>query len=94
MQLFTVSGIDARPVSERAMPRFYFDTTLDHVTEPDREGVQLDDAQTARREAVRAAAEMAKDFARHSDEQDITIQVRDEAGERVGTARLTLRIDA
>jgi hypothetical protein len=76
------------------MPRFYFDTTLANVTDPDREGVRLEDAQAARREAVCTAAEMAKDAARHSDEQDITIQVRDEAGERVGTARLTLRIDA
>ena len=75
------------------MPRFYFDTTLGNVTEPDREGVQFRDAHAARREALYAAAEMAKDAALHNDEQDITIQVRDEAGERVGTARLTLRID-
>jgi hypothetical protein len=76
------------------MPRFYFDTTLDNVTNPDREGMVFRDAETARHEAVRAAAEMAKDFVRKGPKQDITIQVRDEAGERVGTARLTLRIDA
>jgi hypothetical protein len=56
--------------------------------------VALHDAQTARQEAMRTVAEMAKDFAQRSDEQDITIQVRDEAGERVGTARLTFRVDA
>jgi hypothetical protein len=77
-----------------SVPRFYFDATIDGVTEPDREGMEFHDARTARREAVRAAAEMAKDFARDSDEQDIMIQVRDEAGERVGTARLTRGIDA
>ena len=76
------------------MPRFFFDTTLNNVTEPDREGVELHDAKTARQEAVRATAEMAKDLAHRSPEQDITIQVQDEAGERVGTVRLTLRIDA
>jgi hypothetical protein len=94
MQLCPIPRIDARSRQGRAMPRFYFDTTFDNVTEPDREGVELRDARTARKEAVRAAAEMAKDAAGKSAEQDISIQVRDEAGERIGTARVTLRIDA
>jgi hypothetical protein len=90
-QLCTLWRIHARPTARSArMPRFYSDTTLG----TDLEGVMLRDAHTARQEAARAVAEMARDRADKSPEQDITIQVRDEAGERVGTARLTLRIEA
>ena len=45
------------------MPRFYFDLTLDGKPEPDTEGAELDDANAARAEAVRAATDIAKDYA-------------------------------
>ena len=52
------------------MPRFYSDTTLG----TDLEGVMLRDAHTARQEAARAVAEMARDRADKSPEQNITIR--------------------
>jgi hypothetical protein len=75
------------------MPRFYFDLTLDGKPEPDAEGVELDDANAARAEAVRAATDIAKDYAGKHPNHDLMIRVRSEERQRVATARLSLRVE-
>jgi hypothetical protein len=47
----------------------------------------------ARQEAVRAAAEVAKDLAQKHNEEDIAIQVRNEAGKPIATARLFVKVE-
>jgi hypothetical protein len=76
-----------------AMPRYYFDLLLHGDVEADGEGINLDGPAVARQEAVRAAAEFAKDLAHNHQQEDIAIRVRDEEGDRVATARLRLNVE-
>ena len=74
------------------MPRFYFDAVLQGRTETDREGVELSDRAVARQEAIRAAAEMAKDQHLDGNARDITVAIR-EGDKPVATIRLSLKIE-
>ncbi|HZB36846.1 MAG TPA: hypothetical protein VE443_02435, partial [Beijerinckiaceae bacterium] len=77
-------------VGARPMPRFYFDLVLDGKAERDAEGVELN---AARAEAVRAATDIAKDYAGKHPNHDLMIRVRSEERQRVATARLSLRVE-
>jgi hypothetical protein len=74
------------------VPRFYFDAVLQGRTETDREGVELADRAVARQEAIRAAAEMAKDQHLDGDARDITVAIR-EGDKPIATIRLSLKIE-
>jgi len=74
------------------VPHFYFDAMLQGQAETDPVGVELANRAVARQEAVRAAAEMAKDRHLGENAQDITLEVREE-DEHVATVRLSLRVE-
>ena len=74
------------------MPRFYFDAVLQGKPEADPVGIELDNRDVARQEAVRAAAEMAKDRHVGENAQDITLAIR-EGDDPVATVRLCLKIE-
>lgn len=61
------------------MPRFYFQTPGTYA-EPD-DGLEMDDADTACREAYVAVAAMLQDVAAHGGAM-ISMEVRDEHGQR------------
>jgi hypothetical protein len=71
------------------MPRFYFDSTVNGEAMPDGEGVFLPSVAAARKEAMIAATDMAKDGG--ASPQEIVIVVRDRpVSEPVVTVRLSL----
>jgi hypothetical protein len=75
------------------MPRFYFDTYDDDRAVPDGQGIVLSDLQEAREEAIKALPDMARDGLPDGDYRDFVVEVRDEAGQRVLRARLTLVVE-
>jgi hypothetical protein len=76
----------------RLMPRFYFDVTTNGVALTDQDGLDLPSLALARKEAMTAAAEMAKED--DACPKDIVIRVRDGSGPvPVATVRLSLACD-
>ena len=75
------------------MPRFFFDTddAIQFVT--DEHGSELPDLAAARHLARMALTEMMVDLARERDAAQCRAVVRDEAGTRLFTTRVTLSID-
>ena len=71
------------------MPRYYFDVREGARFVPDDEGLDFDDLDAAEREA----AAIGRDQFAKGDARDITIEVRDEHGQRVRTATVSMRID-
>lgn len=75
------------------MPRFYFDThDGDRLTEDD-EGLDLDGIEQARKEAIRALPDLVRDTLPNGDRRDFAVTVRDERGQPVLTATLSLRVE-
>jgi hypothetical protein len=74
------------------VPRFYFDVVLQGQPETDPVGIELVSRHVARQEAVRAAAELAKDPHVGENAKDITLAIR-EGEEPVATVRLSLKIE-
>jgi hypothetical protein len=71
------------------MPRFFFDVVEGGVTEPDEEGVIFADINSARKEALQLASDIAAETA--GLERDITVIVRGEKKESATcSVRLTL----
>ncbi len=66
------------------MPRFYFDSREGSRFIPDDEGLEFPDLD---------AAEMGRDRLPTGDTRDITIEVRNEHGQRVLTVRVMMEID-
>ncbi len=75
------------------MPLFFFDTREGSRFTPDEEGLEFPDLDAAEREAATAAAEMGRDRLPRGDARDITVEVRNEHGQRVLTVRITMQID-
>lgn len=75
------------------MPLFYFDTREGPKFTPDDEGLEFPDLDAAEREAAEAAAEMGRDRLPKGDARDITVEVRNERGQRVLTVRVSMEID-
>jgi hypothetical protein len=75
------------------MPRFYFDTYDDDRAVPDREGIVLSDLEEAKEEAIKALPDMARDGLPDGDYRDFVVNVRDEGGHTVLTARLSLVVE-
>jgi hypothetical protein len=73
------------------MPRFYFKVTTGVGIASEDDAVDLPSPEAARAEAMMTAAEMAKEGG--AAPKDISIAIRDEKGEAVGTVRLTLAYD-
>jgi len=75
------------------MPRFYFDTRDGSRFIPDEDGLDFPDLDAAEWEAVEAAAEMGRDRLPRGDARDITVEVRNEPGQRVLTVRIAMEIN-
>jgi uncharacterized protein DUF6894 len=74
------------------MPRYYFDHRDGDTFLSDDEGLELDGIETARDEATRALAGMAKDALPGSVRREIAIEVRDEASRPVLRAALWFEV--
>jgi len=75
------------------MPRFYFDIRAGSSFVPDCEAIEFPDLDTAEREAVKAAADIARGWLPKGDARKVTIDVRNEQGERVLTITVTMHIE-
>jgi hypothetical protein len=74
------------------MPRYYFDVYdgQSHLT--DEEGLELDGIESVRVEAIRTLPEIAKDLLPNCDERSIVVAARDESGQTVLMAALSLNV--
>ena len=75
MQLVANFGIDGQLARTPPVPRFYFDTAVNGKSIEDDEGLELASREIARVEAVKAAAEMAKDAA--ATLQEVAVIIRE-----------------
>jgi hypothetical protein len=75
------------------MPCFYFDVTVNGDGGLDHQGTELPNAKAAREEAMITAAEMAERLVQGDGNGDLAIRVRNEAGQPIGTVRLSLALE-
>ena len=73
--------------------RFYFDVQEGGRFIPDDEGLEFPDLDAAEREAAQAAADIGRDRLPKGDARRVTIEVRNEHGERVLTVTVPLEVD-
>ena len=71
------------------MARFYFDVRVGSQLRPDAEGLWLDGMEAAERYAARTAAELAVGGAKPCHGGEVAIEVRDEGGRCISTARVS-----
>jgi hypothetical protein len=83
---------DAFDVPRSGMHRYYFDIQDGDKILNDTEGLELDGIEAARREAMRALPEMAKDTLPNQDQRTLAMWVRDESGQTVLMAALSLMV--
>jgi hypothetical protein len=76
------------------MPRFYFDTYDSDRAVSDGEGLVLGGLKEAKEEAIKALPDMARDGLPNRDYREFVVDVRDEAGQKVLRARLTLIVES
>jgi len=75
------------------VPRFYFDLREGPRFIPDDEGLEFADLDAAEREAAEAAAEIGRDKLPKGGVRDVTVEVRNEHGQRVLTVTISMHID-
>ena len=75
------------------MPRYFFDTYDGSRFVPDPEGIDLDSLDMAKAEAQRALPDLARDAIPSNDQNTFIVSVRDQAGQVVLRAALTLIIE-
>jgi hypothetical protein len=75
------------------MPRYFFDIHDSVRSTTDDVGVELDELEAARQEAARTLGEIARDILPDGDRQEVVIEVKDEAGQRVLVAKLSVNIE-
>jgi hypothetical protein len=73
------------------VPRFYFDVSDGDRVTRDNDGLELASLEAAEREAKRGAAEMGRDTL-PKDCPELSVQVRDERGERVLTVTVSMTV--
>lgn len=72
------------------MPRYFIDSSDGDHTDIDREGLELADDETARRVALDALPDMARDKLPDGDERSFQVSVRDANGAVIYRASLAL----
>ncbi|NDV85475.1 hypothetical protein GTW51_02050 [Aurantimonas aggregata] len=72
------------------LPRFYFDIDEDGALAPDEEGIECETRDAVRETAIDALPGLAADLAMPGDRHVLKIMVRDEEGEPVFHASLTV----
>ena len=75
------------------MPRYYFDVREGARFSPDDEGLDFDSLDAAEREAAEAAAAIGRDQLPKSGAREVTVEVRDEHGQRVRTVTVSMHVD-
>jgi hypothetical protein len=75
------------------VPCFYFDVREGARFIPDEEGSELDSLDAAEYEAARGAAEIGRDDLPKGDARDVTVEVRNEHGQRVLTVTVSMEIN-
>ena len=74
------------------MPRYFFDIHDGARSTTDDTGVELDGLEAARQEAARTLGEIARDILPNGDRHEVVIEVKDEVGQRVLLAKLSVSI--
>jgi hypothetical protein len=80
------------PVKEGNMPRFYFDVREGPQFTPDNEGLEFNSLDAAEYEAARAAAEIGREDLPKGKASEVTVEVRDEHGQRVLTVAVAMTV--
>ena len=75
------------------MPRYFFDTYNGNRFVPDDAGVELENVEAAKAMASRGLADMAEDDLPDGDQRSFVVRVRDEAGEVLLQAALSLVVE-
>jgi hypothetical protein len=75
-----------------AMPRFYFDIRDDGSFTPDDEGLEFDSLDAAERAAAEAAAEIGRERLPRNDTRKVTVELRDEHLQLVGTVMVLIEV--
>lgn len=75
------------------MPRYHFDVTDTGRLTRDEEGLELPNLQEARKEAVAALADMAKDELPDGDHREFVVEVRHGRPEPILRATLSLNVE-
>ncbi|MBM1172384.1 DUF6894 family protein [Microvirga arabica] len=75
------------------MPRYFFDTYDGNLFVPDSEGLELQNLDTAKAEAQKALPDLARDALPAGDQKTFIVSVRDEAGQVVLRAALSLIVE-
>jgi hypothetical protein len=74
------------------MPRFYFDVRDDGSFTSDDEGREFDSLDAAELAAAEAAAEIGRDRLPMSDARKVTVEMRDEHRQLVGTVMVLIEV--
>ncbi|MFC1460158.1 DUF6894 family protein [Microvirga arabica] len=75
------------------LPRYFFDTYDGHRFIADSEGIELKDIEMAKAEAQSALPDLARDALPAGDQKTFIVSVRDEAGQVVLRAALSLIVE-
>ena len=76
------------------MPCYHFDSHDGVRFTTDETGVELEGIKAARQEAARRLAELAQEIVPDDDRREAVIEVKDETGQRVLVAKLSVSIEA
>lgn len=75
------------------MPRYFFDTFDGDRLITDSEGIELPDLEQVKAEAQRALPDLARDVLPDGDQKTFIVSVRDEAGQVILRAALSLIVE-
>jgi hypothetical protein len=75
------------------VPRYFFDTYDGNQFVPDNEGIELQNLDTAKAEAQKALPDLARDALPGDDQKTFIVSVRNEAGQVVLRAALSLIVE-
>jgi hypothetical protein len=76
------------------MPRFFFDIHDGEKFTPDRQGVELEGLEAAKREAKKAVRDIIWDAMPEGDRRDFTVDVKNVAGQIVWRVTLSLVVES
>jgi len=76
------------------MPRYHFDMHDGARFTTDETGVELNGIEAARQEVARRLADQARAILPDDNRREVVIEVKDETGQRVLVAKLSVRIEA
>ncbi len=86
-------AFDLQPVQARRTKRYFFDVHDGEVSTIDDTGLELDGLEAAQNEAVKCLPEVAKDALPDGTARTFTVVVREEGGEPVLKASLSLVVE-